>query len=49
MSFREYDIWDPFASSVLDVSKAAGDPKKKPISHKSGAKNNPIKETFIVH
>ena len=29
LSFREAEMWDPWASSVLLVSKAAGDKKGK--------------------
>jgi hypothetical protein len=29
LSFREAEMWDPWASSVLLVSKAAGDKKRQ--------------------
>jgi alkyl hydroperoxide reductase subunit AhpF len=32
LSFREDDMGNPFCSSVLNVKKAAGNPKKKPSS-----------------
>ena len=47
--FIEADMWDPRASSVLNVSKAAGDQKKKEIAKNQRVKKNPRIETFIVH
>jgi hypothetical protein len=40
-------MWDLCASSVLIVSKAAGDPKKKANSQKSGGQKNPRKEILL--
>jgi hypothetical protein len=38
---------DPWASSLLNVSKAAWDRKKKASDKISGAKDNPRKETLL--
>ena len=37
--FIEADMWDPSCSSSLNISKAAGDRKKKANSQKLGVKN----------
>ena len=40
-------MWELCASSVLIVSKAVGDPKKKANSQKTGVKKNPRKEILL--
>ena len=47
--YIEDDMWVPWASTLLNVSEVAWDRKKKESDRISGAKNNPRKETFIVH
>jgi hypothetical protein len=49
LSFWEDDMRDPCGSSILNVSKAARDPKKRQNSQKLGVKITPRKERFIVH
>jgi hypothetical protein len=47
--YIEDDMRAPCVSSLLNVSKAAVDQKKKEIAKIRGWKINPTKERFIVH
>jgi hypothetical protein len=47
--YIEYDMRIPLGSSILNVSKAAWDQKKKGNSQKAEGENNPRQETFILH
>jgi hypothetical protein len=44
---REAAIWDPSASSVLNINKAAGNRNKKANTKKSWVKNNPRKNNLL--
>jgi hypothetical protein len=46
--YIEDDMRGPCVSSLINVSKAAGDQKKKEIAKNKRVKKNPRKETFIV-